>query len=45
MVTLLVKKRQSTPSSFHLRRSKTCKCQEVVMVSRIEPSNANHGGQ
>jgi len=45
MVTILVKKGQSTPSSFHLRRSKTYKCQKIMKVSRIEPESSNHGGQ
>jgi hypothetical protein len=45
MVTILVKKGQSTLNSFHLRRSKTCKGQEIMKVSRIEPGSNSHGGQ
>ena len=45
MVTEVVKKGQSTLSSLHLRRSKTCKCQKIIRVSRIEPGSSNHGGQ
>jgi hypothetical protein len=33
LVTKLVKKGQSTPSSFHLRSSKTCRGQETMKVS------------
>jgi hypothetical protein len=45
MVTILVKKGQSTLNSIHLRRSKTYKSQEIMKVSRIEPESSNHGGQ